>query len=80
MTVFMKTLQETVAPAVGYEEETGYYIMEGDRAVIAGLAETAARILQANGIRHFDYRSSLTNNTERFEEFINTAAAIGFEV
>jgi len=69
---------------LGYAETTGYWIKSYSLAchveLFVGTAESAARIMQANGVRHFDYDDSMFDNPDATGEFIDAAKAVGFEV
>jgi len=54
----------------------------GDDQIIhlGPLASTAALVMKANNVNHFDYHPSLFNNTDRTVEFMAGAAAVGYAV
>lgn len=69
---------------LGYDEEFGYFLYIENAAcnlhLRTGYAVSTALVMQANGITHFDYHSSLLNNSDATETFIREAKAVGFVI
>lgn len=62
----------------GYEVHLHLRGIPQPRSLTLGTAETAAAILQANDVRHFDYSQSLADDEYRLRQLLARCAHIDF--
>lgn len=69
---------------LGHDEIKGFWIsienINANLIIYAGPAAMAATIMKTNGVRYFDYDSSVSNDECLLEEFVERAKWVGFEI